>query len=193
VAGTAIDTSAAGPPGGVGPYPLGIGVEFLDDARTRVLVVRAQPPIDPGVSRAGSTTAAVRYFSHVELSSSGRVKSRSGHTVRARFVNLAVTVTNTSRAVLRVVITGGAIDAGGTSFPTAARQEVTYQGPLGRLPDWTAEIGPAVAPGKSVTEYLTFAVPIDDRIAVFEVDPRRETSGTSVTSLNPLSVMFTSR
>jgi hypothetical protein len=80
-----------------------------------------------------------------------------------------------------------ATDESGREFTPLDRRDIAQRnGFLGRLPDWTTGEAQGIAPGASVTRFLTIAVPVDSRIVEWRVQPNVLSGPGTVTTLEPI-------
>jgi Domain of unknown function (DUF4333) len=121
-------------------------------------------PIDPGSAQNGATEGA---FPAAQLWPATSPGSNS-QLVQARFINLPVTVHNFGNTPVRIKIQAGATDSQGRETNTV---DLTWPGRHGREPDWTSRQNQSIAPGATVTRYLTFAIERNERVAQFSMSP----------------------
>jgi hypothetical protein len=138
----------------------------------------AGEPIDPGMARDGEKRAAGRILNDF---------GQPGPVVELRFVNLPITLTNTGSRPFRGEVGAIATDQSGHGYPPLDRRELTQSIPmLGRLPDWVVGEVKGIAPGASVTRYVTVAVPEGKEIVEWVVKPSVLSEPGSVASMEPL-------
>jgi hypothetical protein len=164
-----------------GPYPFGQPATFNSipgiPPATSVTVV-AEVPIDPGTDRKGESAAVFRF---------GNDFGHPGKPKKVRFINLPVKLTNAGKQPFRGEVEGFAFDTSGYEFAPLNPRDITQRGGVfGRLPDWTSGVEKGIAPGASATRYLTFAVPVGDRIVKWVLKPAVLSRPNTVTSLEPL-------
>ncbi|MGB7685876.1 MAG: hypothetical protein WBL45_08860 [Solirubrobacterales bacterium] len=138
----------------------------------------AKTPIDPGTDRTGAEGAKGRL---------GDEFGQPGPVTEFRFVNLPITLTNTGTRPFRGEVGATATGKSGREYVPLDRRDIAQGGGvLGRLPDWTAGEPDGIAPNASTTRYLTVAVPVNDRIVEWRVEPHVLSEPGTVMLMEPI-------
>jgi hypothetical protein len=138
--------------------------------------IEADEPIDPGQDVEGKTEDKGRL---------GNDFGRLGPVQTLRYVNLPITLTNTGTTPFRGEVAGAAFDARGHEFTPLDPRDITQRAAEGRKPDWTAGEEKGIAPGASTTRYLTFWIPVGDRIVKWQVEPNALSGPGTIASMEP--------
>jgi hypothetical protein len=105
--------------------------------------------------------------------------------VRFRYVNVKVRLRNHGPASFRGSVEGSVIGTGGGTWP-----ELPH---AGRRPDWSDGEEHGIAPGHSVTRWLTVAVPASRRPALVELRPEALSGPSTVVSVDPEGARWRAR
>lgn len=162
-----------------GPQEFGSPVPFTSIPGippSAAVTLVAGEPIDPGKDHDGAGQIKGRI---------GNDFGKLGKVQTLRFINLPITLTNTGSKPFRGEVAGAAFDQSGHEFAPLNARDITQLAPPGRAPDWAEGEEKGIPPHASVTRYLTFAVPVGDRIVKWHVEPNVLSRPNTVTSMEP--------